>query len=243
MMTHRNVVLSLTAALLALASAPARASTVTLPNTFTAGTTAKAGEVNANFTAVKTSVDDNASKIGTLQTSTTANSSAITTLQTSTSANASAITTLQTTTGDNTSRIAALEADPGTMRAWLGAMNNVCETYFRAAGLPAGFKTYFIAAAGKTGNTATGDQVCAGVASPWSWMFGDANGYGRCAGMFPSQALQTNSTVNNGTATYSESGTGFLAGACSTRTVVPVSGASGSAWADLSHPGWIACCY
>ena len=69
------------------------------------------------------------------------------------------------------------------------------------------------------------------------------DGYGRCAGMFPSQALQTNSTVNNGTATYSESGTGFLAGACSTRTVVPVSGASGSAWADLSHPGWIACCY
>lgn len=41
------------------------AGTVTIPNTFTAGTTAVADEVNANFTAVKTAVDDNASNITT----------------------------------------------------------------------------------------------------------------------------------------------------------------------------------
>ncbi len=37
---------------------------VTIPNTFTANTKAKASEVNANFTAVKTAVDDNAHMTG-----------------------------------------------------------------------------------------------------------------------------------------------------------------------------------
>ncbi len=38
------------------------AGSVTIPNTFVAGTTARASEVNANFTAVKTAVDDNDAK-------------------------------------------------------------------------------------------------------------------------------------------------------------------------------------
>jgi hypothetical protein len=41
------------------------AGTVTIPNTFTPNTTAKAAEVNANFSAVKSAVNDNASKINT----------------------------------------------------------------------------------------------------------------------------------------------------------------------------------
>jgi hypothetical protein len=41
------------------------AGTVTIPNTFTPNTTAKAAEVNANFNAVKSAVNDNASKIST----------------------------------------------------------------------------------------------------------------------------------------------------------------------------------
>lgn len=45
------------------------ASNVTLPYTFTAGTAAKASEVNGNFFAVKTAVDNNFSLITALQTS------------------------------------------------------------------------------------------------------------------------------------------------------------------------------
>jgi hypothetical protein len=44
---------------LLLVSGIATAAPVTIPNTFTSGTPAVAAEVNANFTAVKTAVDDN----------------------------------------------------------------------------------------------------------------------------------------------------------------------------------------
>ena len=42
---------------------------VTIPNTFTAGTPARAAEVNANFTAVATAVNDNDARVKTLETS------------------------------------------------------------------------------------------------------------------------------------------------------------------------------
>jgi hypothetical protein len=42
------------------------AGSVTLPNTFTAGTPARASEVNANFSAIKSAVDDNDARINTL---------------------------------------------------------------------------------------------------------------------------------------------------------------------------------
>jgi len=44
----------------------AYASTVTIPNTFTSGTTISSTQMNANFTAVKTAVDDNDSRITTI---------------------------------------------------------------------------------------------------------------------------------------------------------------------------------
>jgi hypothetical protein len=43
-------------------------SSLTLPFTFTAGTTARASDVNANFQAVKAAVDDNATRLSTLET-------------------------------------------------------------------------------------------------------------------------------------------------------------------------------
>ena len=46
-----------------VASVALMAGSVTIPNTFTANTTAKASEVNANFSAVKTAVDDNDNRI------------------------------------------------------------------------------------------------------------------------------------------------------------------------------------
>ena len=52
----------------AVVGAVAFASNVTLPNAFTAGTPARAAEVNANFAAVKTAVDDNHARITALAT-------------------------------------------------------------------------------------------------------------------------------------------------------------------------------
>ena len=48
-----------------VASATLIAGSVTIPNSFTANTTAKASEVNANFSAVKTAIDGNAGDIAT----------------------------------------------------------------------------------------------------------------------------------------------------------------------------------
>ena len=51
--------------LIAIAAGTTWAGPLTVPNTFSAGTTAKASEVNANFNAVETEVTDNASDITT----------------------------------------------------------------------------------------------------------------------------------------------------------------------------------
>lgn len=56
------------ATLMASSSTALLASSVTIPNTFTSGTPALASEVNGNFTAVETAVNDNDSRITTLET-------------------------------------------------------------------------------------------------------------------------------------------------------------------------------
>lgn len=76
---------------------------VTIPNTFTADTPAIAAEVNANFTAVKTAVDDNDSRMAALET-------ALAALQATVTAQATTISALQSDLAAvQTSQVMALE--------------------------------------------------------------------------------------------------------------------------------------
>lgn len=73
----RSLVIALT--FVAFAASSAWAGTVTIPNRFEAGTTAKAADVNANFDAVKGAVDDNDTRITTNANDIANNGSRITT--------------------------------------------------------------------------------------------------------------------------------------------------------------------
>ena len=76
---------------LVAASAALMAGSVTIPHSFTANTTAKASEVNENFSAVKTAVDGNAGDIATNKSDISDNISRITTNENNISNNANAI--------------------------------------------------------------------------------------------------------------------------------------------------------
>jgi hypothetical protein len=69
----------------------AHAGIVTVPSTFTSGTPAKASEVNANFSAVKTAVDDNDARITANTADISANTADIATNAAAISANTTAI--------------------------------------------------------------------------------------------------------------------------------------------------------
>lgn len=79
---NKRIIARATFLALALSQGPAFAGTVDIPNTFTAGTPAVAADVNDNFDAVETAVDDNAANIQTNSMSITTNSEDIDTLQT-----------------------------------------------------------------------------------------------------------------------------------------------------------------
>ncbi len=85
-------------------AAGAVAGPVTLPHSFQPHTPARAAEVNANFAAVKTAVDDNDQRITTVSAAQTSQQGTITTMQGSVSTVQSSLTTL-------TSRVTALESD------------------------------------------------------------------------------------------------------------------------------------
>jgi hypothetical protein len=87
-----------------------QAGSVTLPNTFQAGTRARAAEVNANFAAVKSAVDDNDARIAALE-------SAVTSLQATVGAQATTIVDLQTAVSAQASTISALQATVASQAA------------------------------------------------------------------------------------------------------------------------------
>jgi len=97
------------------------ADNATIPHAFTANTPAKADEVNANFSAVKSSIDDNDARITTnttsisnVSTATTVNASAIT-------ANAAAISTNTTAIDQNTNAIGLNASDTAQNTAEIAA--------------------------------------------------------------------------------------------------------------------------
>ena len=118
----------------------ATASNLTVPNTFAADTKAVAAEVNANFSAVKTAVDDNQTQIdavrATADTNTTAvdaNTTAVDANTTAVDANTLQIGTNATNVGINSSDITDLSlrvdgaalavpgSNPGDMQYWDGS--------------------------------------------------------------------------------------------------------------------------
>ncbi|MDP2274738.1 MAG: tail fiber domain-containing protein [Archangium sp.] len=112
-MTHeakRKMKVALSTAL--LAGATALAGNVTLPNTFTPNTPARAAEVNANFTAVKTAVDDNHGRLQTVE-------GQLPPLQTSVAGLNTSVTTLNNTTWRRTGNLAT---NPAT--DYLGTADN-----------------------------------------------------------------------------------------------------------------------
>lgn len=120
------------------------ASEVSITNTFSSGTPAKADEVNQNFTDIKTAVDDNNSRISANTATTTSNASQITsnttaisgnttaisgntgtinTLGTSINANTTNIDSLNTTVSTNASDIANLNTSVGTNTTAIQSLN------------------------------------------------------------------------------------------------------------------------
>jgi hypothetical protein len=98
--------------LLAVPAGGARATPVTYPATspFVAGTSIKAAEVNANFTAVKTAVDDNATRLTAAETGLTAAGTRLTAAETGLTAAGTRLTAAETSLTSALARITALEA-------------------------------------------------------------------------------------------------------------------------------------
>ena len=128
-----------TAMLLASTGMPAFASSVTIPNTFTAGTPAVAAEVNANFDAVAASVNDNDSRVTTNAANITSNTNSITTNTGNITTNAGNITTntgnIATNTGDiatNAADILALQGS-AVCPSEMVAVGSICVDMYEAS--------------------------------------------------------------------------------------------------------------
>ena len=121
---------------------PAFAGSVTIPNNFAAGTPAVAAEVNTNFAAVKTAVDDNDNRINTNAANLSSNTAAIANNSTRITNNASAIATNSGRISANAANIANNAADIATNASNIAAnstaiSNNTTDISDNAAGIAA----------------------------------------------------------------------------------------------------------
>jgi len=94
----------------------ATAATVTIPNTFTSGTPAVAAQVNGNFTAVKTAVDDNDNRVST-------NAASIATNGTNIGINSANVTDIDSRVTTNAASIATNGINIGINSAGVNALN------------------------------------------------------------------------------------------------------------------------
>jgi len=138
-----------------LVGATALAGNVTLPNVFTAGAPARAAQVNANFSAVKSAVDDNHSRIQTLegqvptlQSSLMGVQSNVTTLQSSVATAQSNITTLQSSVATAQSNISTLQSTVGTLNTSVATLNST--TWRRGGNLGTNPATDYLGTADNT---------------------------------------------------------------------------------------------
>lgn len=117
--TKRKMKAALSTAL--LVGATALAGSVTLPHTFTPGSPARAADVNANFSAVKTSVDDNHSRLQAAEGQVGALQGSVTTLQGSVTGLQGDVTTLQ-------SNVTTLQSNVSTLQGTVGSLNSTVTT-------------------------------------------------------------------------------------------------------------------
>ena len=103
---------------------PVTAGNVTIPNTFSSGTPAVAAEVNANFGALETAVNDNDSRITTNSNDLAALQTAVTTLQATVAALQDTVTTLQDDLTAANDTIAGLQADLASANSTIASLQS-----------------------------------------------------------------------------------------------------------------------
>ena len=105
------------------------AGNLTIPNTFTAGTTAVAADVNDNFSAVKAEVDDNAADVLTNASNTSSNSDAIFIITNDISVINQELTSIDTSAVDVADRVTILEQSVTSLSNTVSKLTEYINTF------------------------------------------------------------------------------------------------------------------